>query len=59
MNENNEVWIIDDDKSIRWVLDKTLSQQGFATKCFDAAEAALSKLKNKQPSAIIRSLIHI
>ena len=38
------VWIIDDDQSIRWVLDKALAQADLHTCVFDSAEATLAKL---------------
>ena len=28
MNSTSRVWIVDDDRSIRWVLEKALSQAG-------------------------------
>jgi two-component system nitrogen regulation response regulator GlnG len=47
------VWIIDDDKSIRWVLEKTLDQAAINTRVFDQAESALNQLKKDTPDAII------
>ena len=38
------VWIVDDDKSIRWVLEKTLSRERIAFKSFASANEALSQL---------------
>jgi two-component system nitrogen regulation response regulator GlnG len=38
------VWIVDDDKSIRWVLEKTLSREQIAFKSFASASEALSQL---------------
>ena len=28
-----KVWIVDDDSSIRWVLERTLGSEGFIAKC--------------------------
>jgi two-component system nitrogen regulation response regulator GlnG len=39
------VWIVDDDKSIRWVLEKTLSRERIPFKCFASASEALSQLE--------------
>ncbi|MEC8909029.1 MAG: response regulator, partial [Pseudomonadota bacterium] len=50
------VWIIDDDKSIRWVLEKALQQAGIETKVFEQAEPALNQLKKEHPSAIITDI---
>ncbi len=32
-----QVWLVDDDASIRWVLEKALKGSGMAAKCFDCA----------------------
>ncbi len=53
MQKTNYVWIIDDDKSIRWVLEKALQQAGIQTESFESADRALSRLKIEQPNAII------
>ena len=38
------VWIIDDDKSIRWVLEKALSREGIAHRSFASANEGLDAL---------------
>jgi two-component system nitrogen regulation response regulator GlnG len=50
------VWIIDDDKSIRWVLEKALEQANIATRVFEQAEPALAALKREHPDAIISDI---
>tara|TARA_R110001583_G_scaffold26725_6_gene96147 strand:+ start:5334 stop:6194 length:861 start_codon:yes stop_codon:yes gene_type:complete len=50
------VWIIDDDKSIRWVLEKALDQANIQTRVFEQAEPALNQLKREQPDAIITDI---
>lgn len=35
MSRSENVWIVDDDRSIRWVLEKALQQEGMATQSFD------------------------
>lgn len=44
-NATNTVWIIDDDQSIRWVIDKSLQKAGFKTALFETASNALIQLK--------------
>jgi len=53
MHKPNLVWIIDDDRSIRWVLEKALQQSGIATKSFENGDRALSQLQSEKPDAII------
>ena len=51
------VWIIDDDKSIRWVLERALEQSKIQCETFVSAELAMQALKNDPPpSAIVTDL---
>src|SRR5690606_888935 len=49
------IWVIDDDRSIRWVLDKALSQEGFAVRSFEDGDDALNTLENGegQPDVLV------
>ncbi|MAZ87973.1 MAG: nitrogen regulation protein NR(I), partial [Cellvibrionaceae bacterium] len=49
----NNVWIIDDDRSIRWVLERALQQEGIQCTAFENGDRALSALKTEQPDAVI------
>ena len=51
MNQN--VWVIDDDQSIRWVLDRALSQAGIPITAFNTADQAMHHLHTDAPLAII------
>ena len=51
MREN--VWVIDDDRSIRWVLDRALSQAGIPITAFNTADQAMHHLHDDPPIAII------
>ena len=44
MSSSETVWIVDDDRSIRWVLEKALQQEGMTTQSFDSADGVLSRL---------------
>jgi two-component system nitrogen regulation response regulator GlnG len=52
----NNVWVIDDDRSIRWVLEKALNKAGMAVSAYDNAEQALSALNRHQPDAIVSDI---
>jgi len=56
MTENATVWIIDDDRSIRWVLDRALSQAGMTTVSFESGEGVLARLETEVPDAIISDI---
>ena len=52
------VWIVDDDRSIRWVLEKALQKADIPCKTFSEAESVLQAIKKEQP-ALILSDIHM
>ncbi|MBE9540378.1 MAG: nitrogen regulation protein NR(I) [Proteobacteria bacterium] len=56
MRSESKVWVVDDDSSIRWVLDKALSQAGITTECFDDGDMLLSKLATEQPEVVISDI---
>ena len=43
------IWVVDDDRSIRWVLEKALGQEGYAVTCFEDADEALNTLEQGGP----------
>ena len=56
MNTNSSVWILDDDRSIRWVLEKSLSKNGLATQSFESGGELLNRLSRETPDAIISDI---
>ena len=57
MNPSANVWIVDDDRSIRWVLEKALQQDGLQTVCFDNADSAVARLRRQQrPDVLISDI---
>jgi two-component system nitrogen regulation response regulator GlnG len=52
----NTVWIIDDDKSIRWVLEKALEQANIPCRVFESAEAIMDLLEAEKPAAIMTDI---
>ncbi len=53
MTEMNEVWVIDDDRSIRWVLEKALTKAGMQVTTFSNANGVMEALERGEPEAII------
>ncbi len=53
---NNAVWIIDDDRSIRWVLEKALVRENIDCVVFSSATEALVRLEKERPSAVISDI---
>ena len=56
MSRSETVWIVDDDRSIRWVLEKALQQEGMSTQSFDSADGVLGRLARQQPDVIISDI---
>ena len=56
MSRSESVWVVDDDRSIRWVLEKALQQEGMSPQTFDSATSLLSRLEREQPDVIISDI---
>jgi two-component system, NtrC family, nitrogen regulation response regulator GlnG len=56
MARPDTVWVIDDDQSIRWVLQKALEQAGFSVRTFDSANGIGETLERTQPNAIVTDI---
>jgi two-component system nitrogen regulation response regulator GlnG len=48
----SEVWILDDDRSVRFVLAESMRDAGYQVRDFDNARAALSVLAHAQPDVV-------
>ena len=53
MNRQERVWVVDDDRSIRWVLCRALQSAGFQAIEFEDAERASAALAGNEPDAIV------
>lgn len=56
-NTLSTIWIIDDDQSMRWVLEKTLANNGYQVTAFESGSVALASFKrvaqDERPNLII------
>src|SRR5574340_262637 len=50
------VWIIDDDRSIRWVLEKALARENIEFKSFATADDALRALESGPPQVVVSDI---
>ncbi|MBT4806831.1 MAG: nitrogen regulation protein NR(I), partial [Acidiferrobacteraceae bacterium] len=50
------VWVVDDDASIRWVLEKALTSAGFAPTVFDNADNVLGRALRRAPDVLITDI---
>ena len=56
MSAAQSIWILDDDRSIRWVLEKSLNTAGLDTSSFDNGEDLLQRLRHDAPDVIISDI---
>ena len=52
MSDTN-VWIVDDDQAMRWVLERAFEKAGIPVTAFESATAALRTLEHHVPTAIL------
>ncbi len=50
------VWIVDDDESIRWVLERALTRHGFEVRAFSGASDCLDALRQGTPNALVSDI---
>src|SRR3954464_13889206 len=50
------VWIVDDDRSIRWVIEKALSREGIAFNSFSSARPPAEALSNGAPEVLVSDI---
>jgi two-component system nitrogen regulation response regulator GlnG len=56
MHRQARVWIVDDDSSIRWVLERTLNQAGIDNETFNDGDQLLQRIAVETPDVIISDI---
>jgi two-component system nitrogen regulation response regulator GlnG len=56
MTNSAQVWVVDDDRSIRWVLEKALQKAAIQARCFANASNLLDALEHAKPDAILTDI---
>ncbi|MDH3952873.1 MAG: response regulator, partial [Gammaproteobacteria bacterium] len=51
--ETLKVWVVDDDQSVRWVLEKALRQEKMDTRSFERAEHLLEAMDLESPDVLV------
>jgi two-component system, NtrC family, nitrogen regulation response regulator GlnG len=54
--QNAEVWVVDDDQSIRWVLERSLSKAGLTVKAFASPAQARLALDSGMPAVVVTDI---
>jgi two-component system nitrogen regulation response regulator GlnG len=55
-NETKPVWIVDDDRSIRWVLEKALEREGIVHRSFASAYEVMQALASAEPGVLVSDI---
>lgn len=50
------IWVVDDDRSIRWVLEKALNRAQMPCRLFESAEEVLEALKDEVPAVLLSDI---
>ncbi|MCU7904784.1 MAG: nitrogen regulation protein NR(I) [Candidatus Thiodiazotropha sp. (ex Epidulcina cf. delphinae)] len=56
MDRACRVWVIDDDRSIRWVLEKTLEKADMEVTSFESADKVLGFLDREPPDVVVSDI---
>jgi len=56
MSDDKTIWIVDDDRSIRWVLEKALAKESLTTRSFSNVRDVMSALDRDTPDLIISDI---
>ncbi len=54
--KSHNVWVVDDDPSLRWVMSEALRQAGHAPQDFNSIEEVLAALKDGTPDVLITDI---
>jgi two-component system nitrogen regulation response regulator GlnG len=56
MSHNETICVIDDDSSIRWVLEKALGGAGLPVKGYESADSALRAINAREPAVVLTDI---
>ena len=56
MPMTDQVWIVDDDSSIRWVMEKALSRAGLNCRPFETGDDVLKALTEEEPLVVVSDI---
>ena len=56
MAVTDQIWIVDDDSSIRWVMEKALSRAGLNCRAFESGDEMLDALSLEEPMVVVSDI---
>lgn len=54
--QKGNVWVVDDDSSIRWVLERAITREGMLCRAFEHANDVLKALNSEQPDVLLSDI---
>ncbi len=55
-SHSGNIWIADDDRSIRWVLERALQKAGIQARSFESADQVLMALRSHEPDVLVTDI---
>ena len=56
LTKNSEVWVVDDDVSIRWVLERALNDVGLSVRQFRSGDEAMGVFDHELPNLVMTDI---
>jgi two-component system nitrogen regulation response regulator GlnG len=56
LSELADIWVVDDDEAIRFVLKRALQRKGYGVRCFDNVGSITESLQRSSPAAILTDI---
>ncbi len=56
MNVRADIWVVDDDEAIRFVLKRALERKGYNVRCFESVRAVVDALERDHPRAVLTDI---
>jgi len=56
VSELADIWVVDDDEAIRFVLKRALQRKGYGVRCFDSVTSITESLQRSSPGAILTDI---
>lgn len=56
LTDKQEIWVVDDDRSIRWVLERALQREALDVRLFESADQVFTALRQSSPSVLITDI---
>ena len=56
MSGRDDIWVVDDDEAIRFVLQRALRRRGYEVECFEDVAGVRAALQNGHPKALLTDI---